>query len=93
MMTPPLSSHLTLSSIPLQVVVRLDDRSYFVFRRYNEFHTLQDKLKKTYPDVSLKLPGKRILGNNFDPQFIQQRREGLHGFILGLLKVGTYMCV
>ena len=69
--------------------MRLEDRSYFVFRRYNEFHTLQEKLKKKFSDVPLKLPGKRILGNNFDPQFIQQRREGLHGFILGLLKVGS----
>lgn len=58
-----------------------------MFRRYNEFHTLQEKLKKRFPDTALKLPGKRILGNNFDPQFIQQRREGLHSFIFNLIQV------
>ena len=25
------------------------------------------QLKKLYPDLHLKLPGKRLLGNNFDP--------------------------
>ena len=75
------------TDIPLQVVIRLEERSYFIFRRYNEFHALQEKLKKKFPDANLKLPGKRILGNNFDPDFIKTRRHGLHDFILNLVKV------
>lgn len=55
--------------------------------RYNEFHDLNEKLKKRFPDGNPKLPGKRILGNNFDPDFIKQRREGLHDFICKMMKV------
>ncbi|XP_011403713.2 PREDICTED: serine/threonine-protein kinase Sgk1-like [Amphimedon queenslandica] len=70
-----------------KVVVRLEDRSYFIFRRYNEFNTLLDKIKKRYPDSNLKLPGKRIFLNNFDPAFIKQRRQGLNDFIVNLIKI------
>ena len=55
--------------------------------RYNEFHEFHEKLKHRYPDLGLKLPGKRILGNNFDPEFIKARRAGLHEFISRMLKV------
>jgi len=33
------------------------------------------------PSVQLKLPGKKLFGNNLDPQFVQSRREGLNSFI------------
>jgi hypothetical protein len=33
------------------------------------------------PNVPLKLPGKKLFGNNLDPQFVQSRREGLNSFI------------
>lgn len=62
-------------------------QSYFIFRRYNEFHHLYDKLKKVFPDLHFKLPGKRLLGNNFDPEFIKMRREGLNEFIQKLLSL------
>lgn len=39
--------------------------------------------------MGLKLPGKRILGNNFDPEFIKQRKTGLHDFIIKMMKVST----
>ena len=55
--------------------------------RYNEFHELHEKIKKQYPEASLKLPGKRIWGNNFDPEFIRARREGLHDFVMKLIQV------
>ncbi|KAM7451879.1 Serine/threonine-protein kinase Sgk1 [Porites harrisoni] len=62
-----------------KVLIKLPDgRSYFIFRRYNEFHQLCDKLKRMFPDLRLKLPSKRLLGNNFDPEFIKVRREGLN---------------
>uniref|UniRef100_A0A3B1KCP4 Serum/glucocorticoid regulated kinase family member 3 n=1 Tax=Astyanax mexicanus TaxID=7994 RepID=A0A3B1KCP4_ASTMX len=31
--------------------------------------------------MNLKIPAKRIFGDNFDPEFIKQRRTGLHEFI------------
>ena len=37
--------------------------------------------------MNLKLPGKRFLGNNFDPEFIRARREGLHEFVMKLMRV------
>uniref|UniRef100_A0A3Q3VSR6 Serine/threonine-protein kinase Sgk1 n=1 Tax=Mola mola TaxID=94237 RepID=A0A3Q3VSR6_MOLML len=39
------------------------------------------KLRKQFPSMNLKIPAKRIFGDNFDPEFIQQRRAGLHEFI------------
>lgn len=64
-----------------KVLVNLPDgRSYFIFRRYNEFYNLYEKIKKVYPELNIKLPGKRRLGNNFDPEFIKMRREGLNEF-------------
>ena len=58
--------------------------------RYNDFHELFEKLKKKFPEAnSLKLPGKRFIGNNFDPSFIQSRKERLHRFVLDMVKVRT----
>lgn len=64
-----------------KVVVLTGGKTWFIFRRYNEFHKLYDMIKKKYPDAGLKLPAKKLFGNNFDPEFIKQRREGLHDFI------------
>lgn len=69
--------------------------------RYNEFSELHDKLKKKFFEAnSLKLPGKRFLGNNFAPEFIRSRKERLHEFVLQMAKVrnrvnlhsGRYLC-
>ncbi|PSN57440.1 hypothetical protein C0J52_07332 [Blattella germanica] len=64
-----------------KVMVTSDNNSWFVFRRYNEFYKLYEMLKKQVPGVQLKLPGKKLFGNNLDPQFVQSRREGLNSFI------------
>lgn len=60
-----------------------------LLHRYNEFHDLYEKLRKAFPsEVSgMKFPGKRIIGNNFDPDFIKLRREALHDFTIRLMKV------
>lgn len=42
------------------------------------------QIKKLYPDANLRLPGKRLFGN-LDPDFIQQRRDGLDEFIQKLV--------
>ena len=75
---PPPSLHSLSFSLSLSLSLTV---------RYNEFHDLNEKLKKRFPDGNPKLPGKRILGNNFDPDFIKQRREGLHDFICKMMKV------
>ncbi|XP_064604245.1 serine/threonine-protein kinase Sgk1-like isoform X1 [Liolophura sinensis] len=67
-----------------KVVVNSGDKDWFIFRRYNEFHSLYEKVKKLYPDANLKLPGKKIFGN-LDPDFIRHRREGLDEFIQKLI--------
>ena len=73
-----------------KLVVKNADVCYFVFHRYNDFYQLYEKLKREFPDAGLKLPGKRLLGNNFDPEFIKARQEGLNEFIS---KVRTYLNV
>lgn len=67
-----------------KVCVSRGDHAWFIFRRYNEFHQLYDKLKKTFPHAKLRLPGKKIFGN-MEPGFIKERRDGLHNFIQKLL--------
>ncbi|XP_037748427.1 serine/threonine-protein kinase Sgk3 isoform X4 [Chelonia mydas] len=44
------------------------------------------KLKKQFPTMNLKIPAKRIFGDNFDPDFIKQRRAGLNEFIQNLVR-------
>ncbi|XP_071119571.1 serine/threonine-protein kinase Sgk1-like [Haliotis cracherodii] len=67
-----------------KVVVNANEESWFIFRRYNEFHSLYEKIRRLYPDANLKLPGKKIFGN-LDPEFIRHRREGLDEFIQQLI--------
>ncbi|KAG8233340.1 hypothetical protein J437_LFUL010890 [Ladona fulva] len=64
-----------------KVIVNCEEGSWFVFRRYNEFHKLCETVKKQFPQLQLKLPGKKYFGNNLDPAFVESRREGLDAFI------------
>ncbi|KAJ8336933.1 hypothetical protein SKAU_G00381530 [Synaphobranchus kaupii] len=64
-----------------KVMVSVGRHEWFVFRRYTEFDKLHNILRKQFPSMSLKIPAKRIFGDNFDPEFIKQRRAGLHEFI------------
>ncbi|KAG7272303.1 hypothetical protein CRUP_014188 [Coryphaenoides rupestris] len=68
-----------------KVMVSVGRREWFVFRRYAEFDKLYNVLKKQFPSMNLKIPAKRIFGDNFDPEFIKQRRTGLHEFIQRLV--------
>lgn len=43
------------------------------------------QVKRVCPEANLRLPGKKIFGN-LDPEFIQQRREGLDEFIKKLIQ-------
>ncbi|XP_019897432.1 serine/threonine-protein kinase Sgk3 isoform X3 [Esox lucius] len=54
---------------------------------YNEQRDKKKRytLRKQFPSLNLKIPAKRIFGDNFDPEFIKQRRTGLHEFIQRLV--------
>uniref|UniRef100_A0A1B6DUY2 Non-specific serine/threonine protein kinase n=2 Tax=Clastoptera arizonana TaxID=38151 RepID=A0A1B6DUY2_9HEMI len=69
-----------------KVVVICATECWFVFRRYNEFYKLHDILKKQVSNLQLKLPGKKLFGNNLDPQFVATRREGLNAFVQQLIQ-------
>ncbi|KAF3703566.1 Serine/threonine-protein kinase Sgk3 [Channa argus] len=64
-----------------KVIVSVGQHEWFVFRRYAEFDKLYNTLRKQFSSMNLKIPAKRIFGDNFDPEFIKQRRAGLHEFI------------
>ncbi|XP_067138596.1 serine/threonine-protein kinase Sgk2-like [Centruroides vittatus] len=68
-----------------KVVVSMEGNTWFIFRRYNEFSKLHDLLKKQYPNLHLKLPGKKRFGNNFSADFIKNRKQGLNDFIQRLV--------
>uniref|UniRef100_A0A8C1UUM1 Serine/threonine-protein kinase Sgk1 n=1 Tax=Cyprinus carpio TaxID=7962 RepID=A0A8C1UUM1_CYPCA len=50
-----------------KVIVSVGRHEWFVFRRYAEFDKLYNTLKKQFPTLNLKIPAKRIFGDNFDP--------------------------
>ncbi|XP_064444330.1 serine/threonine-protein kinase Sgk3 isoform X4 [Mirounga angustirostris] len=50
-----------------KVLVSMGRSEWFVFRRYAEFDKLYNTLKKQFPAMALKIPAKRIFGDNFDP--------------------------
>ena len=47
------------------------------------------QLMRQFPNEKLQLPPKRLIGNNFDPEFIESRREGLHAYIQKILMSPT----
>jgi len=59
-------------------------RSWTVFRRYNHFRGLQEKLKKLNYSVA-SLPPKRLFKSNFDPEFLRERRAQLEEWLQGTL--------
>uniref|UniRef100_A0A673X367 Serine/threonine-protein kinase Sgk1 n=1 Tax=Salmo trutta TaxID=8032 RepID=A0A673X367_SALTR len=75
-----------------KVMVNVGRHEWFVFRRYAEFDKLYNTLRKQFPSLNLKIPAKRIFGDNFDPEFIKQRRTGLHEFIQRLVSHPHNLC-
>ncbi|XP_036686001.1 serine/threonine-protein kinase Sgk3 isoform X5 [Balaenoptera musculus] len=86
--TNPASTHHTNLERPqvYKVLVSVGRSEWFVFRRYAEFDKLYNTLRKQFPAMALKIPAKRIFGDNFDPDFIKQRRAGLNEFIQNLVR-------
>ncbi|XP_069700877.1 sorting nexin-16 [Periplaneta americana] len=59
---------------------------WFVFRRYTDFIRLFSKLKNDFPSIKLTLPRKRWFGDNFDPNFLEDRINGLQCFVNTILE-------
>ncbi|CAD5119825.1 DgyrCDS8408 [Dimorphilus gyrociliatus] len=59
------------------ITVNFGNKRWAIYRRYNEFQTIYEKLKKLKTDVSLKLPGRKFIGNH-DEKVLKARREGLN---------------
>jgi len=62
-------------------VHRNRDENWFIFRRYNDFVRLNDQLLELFPHFRLALPSKRIMGDNFEAEFLDARMQGLRAFL------------
>ncbi|KAK6186466.1 hypothetical protein SNE40_008500 [Patella caerulea] len=54
---------------------------WFVFRRYNDFYQLHEKLKELFPNFRLALPPRRWFRSNYDKDFLEERTLGLQAFL------------
>ena len=69
-----------------QISVHLgNERNWHVFRRYSDFVRLDEGLRKLFSDFHGVLPPKKYFGDNFDQNFIEQRRAGLQEYINNVL--------
>ncbi|CAF3351608.1 unnamed protein product [Rotaria socialis] len=62
-----------------KVAVNYNGQDWEIWRRYKEFHTLNEKLRRVRSD--LKLPGRRLLGDSFEPDFVLKRQRGLNDYV------------
>ncbi|CAF1042341.1 unnamed protein product [Rotaria sordida] len=62
-----------------KITVNYNGQEWDMWRRYKEFHTLNEKLRRVRSD--LKLPGRRLLGDSFEPDFILKRQRGLNDYV------------
>ena len=44
------------------------------------------QIKRLDPDIKLKFPGKRLLGDNFSAEFVKKRMKSLDHFIKNALE-------
>ena len=69
-----------------QISVQLgNEKRWHVFRRYSDFIRMDERLRKMFDDVYCVLPPKRYFGDNFDPGFIEMRKNGLQEYINNVL--------
>ena len=60
--------------------------NWHVYRRYNDFVKLDKKIRQNYPDITLELlPGKKWIGDNFNPLFLGKRINGLTSYLKGIM--------
>ena len=69
-----------------QIFVQLgNERNWYVFRRYSDFVRMDEGLRKLFSNFHGVLPPKKYFGDNFDPNFIEQRKHGLQEYIDNVL--------
>ncbi|KAM9626742.1 sorting nexin-16 isoform 1-T1 [Trichechus inunguis] len=67
------------------LVKKTPEESWVVFRRYTDFSRLNDKLKEMFPGFRLALPPKRWFKDNYNADFLEERRLGLQAFLQNLV--------
>uniref|UniRef100_A0A2K5PR42 non-specific serine/threonine protein kinase n=1 Tax=Cebus imitator TaxID=2715852 RepID=A0A2K5PR42_CEBIM len=72
-----------------KVLVSVGRSEWFVFRRYAEFDKLYNTLKKQFPAMALKIPAKRIFGDNFDPGKQQLHRPAMNPDVRAFLQMDS----
>lgn len=65
-------------------------RSWTVFRRYNHFRSLMEKMKKAGYNIA-GMPPKRLFKSNFDPNFLRERREQLEEWLNAALSLEVWL--
>ena len=69
--------------IPLskQIYIRIKDDEWLVYRRYSQFYTIHQILKKKYQQISaLEFPPKKTIGNRH-AKVVQERRKKLEAYL------------
>ncbi|CAF0901319.1 unnamed protein product [Didymodactylos carnosus] len=72
-----------------KVILKNGNQQWELWRRFKEFHALHDRLRRVQSD--LKLPSRRILGDSFEPEFIEKRRSGLNDYIQQIITIPQIM--
>ncbi|KAI1288393.1 Serine/threonine-protein kinase Sgk3 [Halotydeus destructor] len=79
----------TISTSKKHIIYRVDvtynGKTWTIYKRYSEFAALHETLRKQVPSSNLKLPGKKLFGNNFSMSFITIRKLGLNDFMQKIL--------
>ena len=64
-----------------QVYIRIRDTEWNVYRRYSQFHELNQSLRKKDPIVnSFDFPPKKSMGN-MEERFVEDRRKALQSYL------------
>eukprot|EP01130_Rhizamoeba_saxonica_P013462 TRINITY_DN5748_c0_g1_i2.p1 TRINITY_DN5748_c0_g1~~TRINITY_DN5748_c0_g1_i2.p1 ORF type:complete len:207 (+),score=37.56 TRINITY_DN5748_c0_g1_i2:33-653(+) len=66
------------------VQVTRDVSTWIVKRRYSQFHSLNQHLKKKFDNVPKKFPGKRFM-QNLSPHYIEKRHVKLQTWLTNVL--------
>ena len=68
------------------IAIQTGQRKWKVARRYREFRQLHSHLQKDMEDLGINLklpnlPSKKFFGSSLDPEFVEDRRKALQGYL------------
>ncbi|XP_055084427.1 sorting nexin-16-like [Periophthalmus magnuspinnatus] len=76
-----------------KILVKDSKESWVIFRRYTDFHKLNNKLKDLFPRISLPFPPRCRFKNTFEDDFLKSRQIQLQLFLEKLaLHKDMYYC-